>query len=146
MIFSFKEVTAGLLVLLFLYTALTKLKNSSGFIGAMQHNPLLYPYANLLSWLIPIIELIIVALLFIPGTRRSGILASAVLLSGFTGYIGYMLFSNSQLPCTCGGVLEHMSWRQHLVFNTIMTVISIAAWLRHPKRFVATNRSSRIPV
>lgn len=146
MIFSFKEVIAGLLVLLFLYTALTKLKDRSRFIGAMQHNPLLFPYANLLSWLIPVIELIIVVLLFIPRSRRSGVLASAVLLSIFTGYIGYMLLSNSELPCTCGGVLEKMSWRQHLILNVFMTVLSIAAWLRHPKRFVATNRSSRIPV
>lgn len=145
-IFSSAEVVAGLLVFLFLYTALTKLYDVSGFAGAMRHNFLLFPYVDILKWLVPITELIIGALLFIPQTRRKGLVASAILLSIFSIYIGYMLISNSELPCTCGGIIEKMSWKQHLVFNMVMIAISIVAWARHQKRFVATNRRSRIPV
>jgi uncharacterized membrane protein YphA (DoxX/SURF4 family) len=145
-IFSFAELITGALVFLFLYTALTKLYDVSRFASAMKHNSILAPYADILKWFVPITEIIIVILLCIPQTRRKGILISAILLVAFAAYISYMLFKDSDLPCTCGGILESMSWKQHLVFNISMIVLSVAAWLRYPKRFIATNRSSRIPV
>ncbi|MBI1342478.1 MAG: hypothetical protein GC171_06050 [Terrimonas sp.] len=136
----------GLLVFLFLYTALTKFYDVSRFAATMKHNYILSPYADVLKWLVPITEIIIVILLCIPRTRRKGILISSVLLALFAGYISYMLLKDSELPCTCGGILESMSWKQHLVFNISMIALSVAAWLCYPKRFIATNRSSRIPV
>lgn len=145
-IFLFAEVITGLLVFLWLYTGLTKLYDVSRFAAAMRHNSILAPYADILKWLVPITEIIIVIFLCIPQTRKKGILVSAILLALFAGYISYMLLQDSDLPCTCGGILETMSWKQHLVFNISVTVLCVAAWLRYPKRFIATNRSSRIPV
>lgn len=145
-IFSFAELITGLLVFLFLYTALTKLYDVSRFAAAMRHNSILAPYADILKWVVPITEIIIVILLCVAQTRRMGIFISAILLALFAGYISYMLIKDSDLPCTCGGILESMSWRQHLMFNLSMSTLSVAAWLCYPKRFIATNRSSRIPV
>lgn len=136
------DVITGFLVFLFLCTALSKLYNPAGFIGAMQHNPLLFPYAHLLSWMVPLIEIAIVLLLFFPLTRRIGMLMSVILLSIFAGYIGYMLLINSKLPCTCGGIMEDMSWVQHLLFNLSIAFLSLAAWFYHPKLLVATKQES----
>jgi hypothetical protein len=145
-IFYFAKVMTGLLIFLFLYTALTKLYDVSRFAAAMKHNNLLYPYADVLKWLVPVTEIIIVILLCILQTRRTGILISAILLALFAGYISYMLLQDSDLPCTCGGILESMSWKQHLMLNISMAALSMSAWLWYPKRFIETNRSSRIPV
>lgn len=141
----FTELIPGLLVLLFLYTAITKLKDPTGFVGAMQHNPVLVNYALFLRWLIPILEIGIVILLFIPTYRRSGLLSGAILMACFSGYVGYMLLISSDLPCTCGGIIENMTWPQHFWVNIILTVTSFTSWFFYPKRFVAMKRRSRTP-
>ncbi|MEJ0031509.1 MAG: MauE/DoxX family redox-associated membrane protein [Bacteroidota bacterium] len=35
----------------------------------------------------------------------------------FTAYIVVITRFSEYTPCSCGGVLEKMSWDQHLVFN-----------------------------
>jgi putative oxidoreductase len=42
----------------------------------------------------------------------------------FTFYILYMLLFEKHLPCSCGGVLKEMTWKQHLVFNLFFTAIA----------------------
>lgn len=129
----FTEIVAALLVLLFLYTAISKLAERDSFVSAMKHNITVARYAVPLSWLIPLIELVIVFLLFVPLYRRRGLLYSTVLMGLFTAYVGYMLLTQSSLPCTCGGILEQMTWRSHFWFNLITTITSLAAFLFYPK-------------
>lgn len=136
----FTELTAALLVLLFLYTAITKLKDRDGFVAAMAHNPILSGYTYLLSWLIPLLEVTVVVLLFIPGWRRYGLLTGSILMAVFTGYVAYMLLGESELPCTCGGILQRMSWPQHFWFNLFFTIIAFASFFLYPKRFVANKQ------
>lgn len=140
------EITSALFVLLFLYTAINKLRNPGVFAGAMHHSALISPYASFLSWSVPFAEIIIVVILIIPGTRKMGILASAILMIIFTCYVGYMLLTKSALPCTCGGIIQQMNWQEHFWFNSFLTILSITSWFLYPKRFVATNRRSRTPV
>ncbi|MEP7375286.1 MAG: MauE/DoxX family redox-associated membrane protein [Chitinophagaceae bacterium] len=141
----FVEITAALLVLLFLYTAIMKLKDHGVFIRSLQDNPALLSFAIILSWLVPIIEIIIAVFLFLPITRRFGLLTSSILLSFFTCYIGYMILTSPKLPCTCGGIIEKMNWQQHFWFNTFFIITSLISWFLYPKRFVAIKRRSRTP-
>jgi len=129
----FVEVVAALLVLLFLYTAISKLDTRASFVQTMRENFMIRDFAPLLSWLVPIVEIIVVFHLFIPAFRRRGLFYSFILMGIFTVYVGYMLYTQSELPCTCGGVIDRMSWRDHFWFNLIITIASLAAFIFHPK-------------
>lgn len=128
------EIISGLLIFLFVYTAISKLSNLSLFQSSLHQSPLIGDKAGVLSFTLPITELAISLLLFIPRTRLSGLYASAALMIIFTIYIAYMIVYAPFLPCSCGGVLQQMSWHQHLVFNAGFTLLSLAGcWLGRKK-------------
>ena len=144
----FPEIAAALFIFLFVYTGYSKLSEHHKFIVVLSRSPLLAPFSFFLSWLIPITELIIAALLFFRRTRKSGFLLSLFLMTIFTFYIGYMLLFAANLPCSCGGVLKNMSWTQHLIFNIFFTALAAfnLLLLKQTKIFIAINRQSRTPV
>jgi hypothetical protein len=115
------EVIAGVFILLFTYTAINKLVAPKGLAYVLKKTTALPNFANELSYIIPITELAVCVLLFIPALRRRGLLASLGLMILFTVYIGYMLLTVSNLPCSCGGVLRELTWMQHLFFNLFFT-------------------------
>lgn len=140
------EIIAALFILLFVYTATSKLKDFNSFYFTLQNSPLLHRYAKVVALLLPVTELVIAGLLFFPRSRRTGLYFSFLLMIIFTFYIGGLLLSSSKLPCSCGGVIRQMTWKQHLVFNIFFTALAgLSIYLRN-KRFIAINRNSRIPV
>ena len=143
----FIQVVSMLLMFMFSYTAINKLLNRQSFRITMSVSPLISNFATLLSWLIPLIEITIVALLFFKKSRTAGLLASAGLMVSFTIYIGYMFLFVPERPCSCGGILSAMSWSQHFVFNIFFSALAFTAYyLLSHKRFIAINRTSRTPV
>lgn len=129
------EIITALFVLLFVYTATSKLANINGFISVLSRSPLIGNNAPLVAWGIPIIELIIALLLFLPGARKWGMYGSTILMLLFTGYLIYMIYFTPELPCSCGGVLKYMSWKQHLIFNIGFTILgSTGIWLMSIKK------------
>lgn len=124
------ELIVGLLILLFVYTATSKFLEFSSFRYVLSGSPLIGSMAPVVAWAIPALEYAICLLLFFPLTRYWGLLASFVLMLLFTGYIGYMLAFSPQLPCSCGGVIRQLSWKQHLVFNIFFTLLALVGiWL-----------------
>jgi hypothetical protein len=119
------EIIAALLILLFAYTAASKLMEHEKF-WVLLHNdtPLTKPYATFLSWAVPFSEAGISLLLFFPKSRRLGLWASLAIMMMFTGYLGYMIFFTNDRPCGCGGVIEKMTWNQHFIFNIFFTLLS----------------------
>ncbi len=145
---TFTELIASLLILLYVYTAISKFSDLEKFRIAIASSKVLRDYASFIAWLIPSVEIIISTLLIFPRTKFAGLFSSLVLMSVFTIYISYMLITASQLPCSCGGVISGMTWTQHLIFNVSICILNAAAfWLtyRH-QRFIAINRLSRTPV
>ena len=142
------QIIAALLILLFVYTGVSKLNEQPKFIAVLSQSPLIGSKASLLAWTLPIIELITALLLLFPPTRKAGLIISLSLMCLFTAYIAYMILYTPHLPCSCGGVLRHMTWRQHLDFNIFFTMLCITGlWLYHSnKDFIAINRNSRTPV
>jgi hypothetical protein len=64
-----------------------------------------------------------------------GLYPSFVLLFLFTIYIAAMLMTGAEMPCSCGGVLEELSWPAHVVFNSVYVLLSaLAIWLIKRKR------------
>lgn len=116
-----------LLVLLFVYAAVSKLIDYGEFRNSLADAPFIGPYAGVLAWFIPALELYISLMLLFGATRLMGLYASFVLMTAFTVYIASLLASGSDLPCECGGILNEMSWELHLVFNCFLVAISGAA-------------------
>jgi len=119
------EFIALFFVILFLYTGISKLMDYLVFKEQIALSPLLAPVANWIAILLPAVEILVAIVLFIPLTRLKGLYASGILMVLFTGYIIYILNFNPQLPCTCGGVLEALTWPQHLVFNVVCIALAI---------------------
>jgi hypothetical protein len=98
--------------------------------------------------MIPSVEIGISLLLVIPNLRKPGLLFSASLMSLFTLYIAYMLLFTPELPCSCGGILNSLGWKEHLIFNLCFTTLAFMGWRfsKMNKDFIAINRISRTPV
>lgn len=119
------DTISALLLLLFLYTALSKLAGYKVFAVALKDIPLIGRYASLIAWLLPVSELLIAILLFFSKTRLAGLFVSFIALLVFSGYLLYMIMYVPHLPCNCGGVLNSLSWKQHIIFNAFFLLINI---------------------
>lgn len=123
------ECTSALFVLLFVYSAMSKLLDHQNFQAQLQfivQNTLL---AVVLSYGLPLAEIVIAVLLCINTSRLLGLYSFVSLLSFFTAYIIYLLISKRALPCSCGGVISALSWKQHLIFNAGFLLTGIATIL-----------------
>lgn len=134
------DIVCGLFIFLFVYTAVSKFRDLHSFRQVLSTSPLLQQVAPVIAWVLPVTELSIAALLFFPSSRKMGLYASLALMLVFTVYIAYMLLFTPQLPCSCGGVIKQLSWRQHFVFNTAWILLSlIGIWLYHTARIRTTG-------
>lgn len=115
-----------LYVLLFAYAAISKLIDHQQFAQQLQESPL-HRFAAILVWLVPASELVLAALLLIPTTRKLALYGSFLLMMTFTLYIIYILKYTLDIPCSCGGLLEDMTWPQHLIFNIVFTALALTA-------------------
>lgn len=127
------QVIPGVVMLLFLYTALSKLLDHARFESVIQQSPTIGKSAGLLSWGIPAAELVVAGLIFHPATRLPGMLFSFFLLLLFTGYLFTMLASGMKLPCSCGGVVSTMTWKEHVLFNLIFIMLSAVSVILLPR-------------
>lgn len=128
---KFKEVVAEIisvsLILLFVYSALSKVLEFQNFQAQLGQSPLLSAYTAFISYAVLIVELIIALLLAFPKTRFIGLLSSFFLMVMFTSYIIVILNYSSFVPCSCGGILEKLGWKEHLIFNIVFTILAATA-------------------
>lgn len=130
---SIIEIITAFMIMLFVYTGVSKLITQEIFYKQVSRAPVIGQYAHWIIWIIPISELLIAALLVFKITRLAGYYAFAFLMVLFTLYIAAILLSGSPLPCSCGGIIQQLTWQQHLVFNGCFIVLNIAAILLHYK-------------
>ncbi|MFZ4929119.1 MauE/DoxX family redox-associated membrane protein [Chryseobacterium sp. Mn2064] len=116
---------AYLFILLLIYASVSKLLDFENFQIQIAQSPLLSTYAGTISYLVIIVELIIVATLIFQKSRLIGLYASLGIMSAFTVYIYLILEYSEFVPCSCGGILENMNWRQHLYFNVVCVLVLI---------------------
>lgn len=130
LIFSKKsvvEIISTFLIVLYLYTGISKLITFVVFKEQLYDSPVLNNFASLISWLLPTSEFIISFLLFYPHFRIWGLYSSLVMMSIFTIYVSAILFIDETLPCSCGGILSELSWPGHLIFNFLCVLINVLA-------------------
>lgn len=126
------EIIIGLLVLLWVYAALSKLEDYHAFYRQLAWNKVVGGYEDFLFYFLPGIELIAALALIFKPTRIYGLWLSAGLMLAFTGYVFYVVYvDQSKATCTCGGVIFAMSWKQHLLFNVAYLILSITGIYLH---------------
>lgn len=130
---------AAALVFLFIYTSISKLLEYDVFTRQLSQSPFITQYAGIIAWSLPLSELVIATLLMIPKTRLSGLYMSFFLLCLFTSYLIAMLNFSPFIPCSCGGILNQLSWQAHIIFNITFIVITTIGIIQ------IVNRESRKP-
>ena len=113
----FIEAISFISIILFLYTAINKLADYSVFREQIALSPILEPFAGIVAWLLPLLELVTATLLFFPKWRLHGLYAACSLMVIFSVYISALFMVDDQLPCSCGGIIDLLSWKQHLILN-----------------------------
>lgn len=123
------KIIAYLFVLLFVYAAASKLLDFENFQVQLGQSPMLSAFATEVSYAVPMVELFICLLLLMKRTETAGLYFCYCLMVMFTAYIYIILNYSSFVPCSCGGILEDLSWNQHLLFNIIFLLLAAAAFL-----------------
>ena len=123
------------------YTAYAKLQDHDRFYRGLAAIAHIGDHALMLSWSVPITELLIALLLIVPRTQRLGLYLFILMMCLFTLYIASMLLWASKLPCNCGGAIEKLSWNQHLWFNLgFIALAMLAIWLKDNRNFKIKNQ------
>jgi len=131
------ELLSALLMLLFLYASSSKFLAFHRFIGEMNNQPLPNSWTPFLVWAIPLTEIGISLALLMERTRLVGFWASMVLMTLFTIYTSIILLHFfSYVPCSCGGVIEKLTWKQHLIFNLFFVGIAITGIVLQRKKIL----------
>jgi thiol-disulfide isomerase/thioredoxin len=120
---------AYLFILLFLYTGIDKLVEIHSFRQQLSSSPLTSSLSGIITWALPIGEILLAIALFIPKTRLKALFTTATLMTVFTGYIVYALLIADQPTCSCGGIIENLSPKQHLLFNSACIILALIAIL-----------------
>lgn len=118
------ELIASFFILLFIYAAVSKILDFETFRVQLGQSPILSAFADLLVYLVPVLEVGIALLLSSKKYRYRGLLLAFGLMVIFTTYIIIILNYSPFIPCSCGGILTNMNWNQHLIFNTTVTFLA----------------------
>jgi hypothetical protein len=121
-----------LYILLFVYAAFSKLFDFENFLVQLGQSPLLSAYARWSAYGVPFLEIIIAILLMVQKFRLIGLFASYTLMVLFTAYICILLNYSAFVPCSCGGIIQKLSWSQHIIFNCCFIALAGIAILLLP--------------
>lgn len=143
---SFKNIVVDIIcllfVLLFVYAATSKLFDFENFKIQLGQSPLLGAVANWISITVPVLEIIIAASLLLKRIRLLGLYACYLLMIMFTAYIYIILNYSAFVPCSCGGILEKMTWEEHLIFNMCFIILAIIGILFIPIKSNVDNQQT----
>ncbi|MBN7813093.1 hypothetical protein J0A68_19215 [Algoriphagus sp. H41] len=115
------------LIMLWTYTGVDKLLRFRESSRAFHNQTFPAQLAEVLSYVVPGVELLIALLLLFSVTRWWGYLGSVMLLTVFTTYVG-LIWAGAfpRVPCNCAGILESLGWAEHFALNVIC--IGVAVW------------------
>ena len=121
----FQAIPLCTLILLWTYTGLEKIIRYEASRKAFRNQTFPPELADLLSYSIPALELLLAFLLLFSVTRWWGYLGSILLLTVFITYVGLIwVGAFPRVPCNCAGIIESLGWREHLVLNLIFLILA----------------------
>jgi hypothetical protein len=128
------EIISIALIVLFAYTAVSKLADFASFQDQMKAQPLPVWLTSLVVWTLPAMELITGILLILSHTRLTGLYISLVLMLMFSAYVALALAGAlGSIPCACGGIIESLGWKSHLAINLVFTGLSLTGIILYHK-------------
>jgi putative oxidoreductase len=131
----FVNISCALLILLWTYTAFSKLADLTEFKRQLGNQVFGKSGTLFLLWFIPISEISAALLLLFRKTRLIGLALSHLLMIVFTTYIALILTGYyDRVPCSCGGVLKQMGWTLHFFFNLFFLLLSLIAFFFEGQR------------
>jgi hypothetical protein len=113
------------------------------FYAQLAQSPLITGFSGWIIWIVPSLEILIAILLSIDRLRIHGLYASFSIMVMFTTYIITILNFSEFIPCSCGGVLQHMSWKTHLVFNICLVTLAAIAILNSEQRLIRMPKEQK---
>lgn len=124
---AFVVLVSLLLILLLAYTGLTKLLEGKMFYNTIRNSPIFggETIAAIAAIVIPVSEIVVALLIVWRRTRLLGLYAALVLMLIFAGYTVSLLFFAPSLPCSCGGIISLLSWKQHLILVLVFLFLII---------------------
>jgi len=140
------KIVTGLIAAMFFYAAYSKLIDMQQSRIQMRGQVFPAAIADILTWLIPVTELIITTGLLLSPTRLRALYASLGLLLLFSIYIAITMSGTfGKIPCSCGGILRHMGYWTHLIFNLgFMLLATLGIAIEQRWDFPGTvNRSTK---
>jgi len=136
----FLDIISALLILLFVYTAASKLIDFKTAYGQMNNQPFPNWMTIYLVWGIIISELAVAAMLMFNRTKKAALWGSTILMILFTSYVGAILLHFfDRVPCSCGGVIKELGWVNHLYFNLFFLIISVIGLILSTKRKIGNE-------
>ncbi len=115
-----------LLIMLFVYAGISKLANPGSFRFQLSNMDLINRMAGFLSLALPLAEILAALMLVVPQLRMYGLYTCFILLFVFTLYLAGMVTFKTSLPCSCGGIISKLSWKQHILFNGFFLLLAAA--------------------
>lgn len=131
-----------ILIFVWIYTGLDKLLRWEASWKAFHNQTFPADLAAMLSYAVPISEILIALLLLFSVSRWWGFLSSILLLTIFNTYVGLIwVGAFPRIPCNCAGIIESLDWAAHFWLNNLLILISILGlWLNQK------NRNLKVPV
>lgn len=111
--------------ILFSYATMTKAMDFKNFRGQLTQAPGMQGLGEIVSYLIIALMTITVLMLCYRRFRFWGLLLAFGILTVFTAYNGFILMAGKNLPCTCIGIFEKMTWKDNLVLNTGLMITAL---------------------
>jgi len=137
------DIIAALFILLFVYAAASKLINYHTFKVQLGQSPIFASIPGPVALAVPAIEIMISILLCLTKWRIAGFYASFSLMTMFTTYIIAITKFSTYIPCSCGGILQKMTWNQHLIFNIVFLLLATFGILLPPQNTNLTREGQR---
>lgn len=134
------DIVCALLIFLFIYTGISKLLDYNTFQRQLGQSPFITAYAGVLAWALPTGEIIIAGMLLFARTRLQGLYLSFFLMCLFTFYLAAMLQLSYFIPCSCGGVLQGLSWPAHIVFNIFFILLAATGVILQTRQGMHTSQ------
>lgn len=123
-----------LFILLFTYSAVSKMLDYEQFKVQLGLSPVLTMFSDWVAWCVPVVEILVVGLLANARFRLTGLYASFGLMVLFSCYIIAITRFSEYIPCSCGGILQNITWNQHLVINIFFLLLGAAGVLLYRDR------------
>ena len=123
------NVIAVMLIILFVHAGLIKWLDYTAFKNQLSVYPLLSPFAGVIAWLFPAMELAVAGLLVSGRARMLGMSLSVGLMTLLSGYIIFLLNTGYNVPCACQTLLGLTSWPAQLKFNMVFLLIALSGLL-----------------